>query len=99
MHYKKDLHGKLTYLEKHCWEPIRVIQRLLKRLISAEELSIRQGRDRDGNELFYVHDRTTGQHHVFFSETDLRRWIDQRYYSDARPPYLNQAHHRQRWLR
>lgn len=99
MKHEKYIHSKIVYLEKHCWDPIRAARRLLKRLISTEELSIRQGRDRDGNELFYVCDRTTGQHHVFFSEADLRSWIDQRYYSDARPPNLDQAYHRQRWLR
>ena len=94
MHYKKDLYGKLAYLEKHGWGPIQAARRLLKRLISTEELSIRQGRDRSGNELFYVCDRTTDQHHVFFSEADLRIWIDQRYYRDARSPNLAQSCHR-----
>jgi hypothetical protein len=99
MHYKKDFYGRLTYLEKNCWGPIRAIQRLLKYLISTEELSIRQGRDRNGNELFHVRENTTGRHHVFLSESDLRIWIDQRYYSDARSPNLGQFYYRQRWWR
>lgn len=94
MYYKKELYGKLTYLEKHCWGPIRAARRFLKRLIKIEELSIRKGRDRSGNELFYVYNRTTDQHHVFFSEADLRIWIDQRYYNDARSPNLAQSCHR-----
>ncbi|MBE9109075.1 hypothetical protein IQ273_06535 [Nodosilinea sp. LEGE 07298] len=99
MYYKKYLCEKLTYLEKRCWGPIRATRRLLKHLISTEELSIRQGRDRNGNELFYVRDRTTGQYHVFLSESDLRIWLDQRYYSDARSPNLEQSYYRQRWRR
>lgn len=98
MHYKKDLYGRLTYLEKHCWGPIRAIQRLLKRLLSTEELSIRQGRSRNGNELFHVHDNRTGRHYVFLSESNLRVWLDKRYYSDANAPNLEQSYYRhQRW--
>ncbi len=108
MHYKKDLYGKFAYLEKQGWEPIRAARRFLKCLISTEELLIRQKCDglktgledhRSGNQLFYVRDRTTAQHHVFFSEADLRIWLDQRHYSDTRSPNLKQSYHRQRWLR
>lgn len=99
MYCKKELYGKLTYLEKHGWGPIQAAQRFLKRLITIEKISIRKGHDRSGNELFYVCDHTTDQHHVFFSEADLRVWINQRYYSDARSPNLVPSCHRQLWLK
>jgi hypothetical protein len=63
---------------------------------------------REGNPVFDVCDdpktgmegpRTTHQHHRFFSEDDLRTWLDQRYYRDTRPPNLDWMYHRQRWLR
>ncbi|MEA5449554.1 hypothetical protein VB780_13295 [Leptolyngbya sp. CCNP1308] len=108
MDYKKYLHSKHIYLEKYGWGHIRPVQRFLKRLLSTEELSIRQGRDglktgleghRNSNKLFFVQDRTTSQHHIFLSETDLRIWLDQRYYRHTCPPDLDWTYHRQRWLR
>jgi hypothetical protein len=99
MYYKTNLYGKLTYLEKHGWGPIQAARRWLKRLILTEELTIQQGHNRNGNAVFYVRDRTTGRYHVFLSESDLRIWLDQRYYSDARSPNLDQSYYRQRWWR
>lgn len=58
----KKIYGGLTCLEKLCWEAIRAIQRLLKYLLSTEELSIRQERDCDGNQLFYGRGNTTGRY-------------------------------------
>ena len=99
MHYQKELHGRLTYLEKHGWGPIQAARRLLKRLISTEELTIRRGWDASGHEIFYVRDLTTNQHQVFSSENDLRIWLEQRHYRNPRPPDLDWMHQRQRWLR
>jgi hypothetical protein len=99
MYYKKNLYGKLTYLEKQGWRPIQAVRRWLKRLVLTEKLTIRRGRDRNGNAVFYVRDNTTEGFHIFLSESDLRIWLDQRYYSDARSPNLDQSYYHQRWWR
>lgn len=98
MHYKKDFYGRLTYLERHVWGLIQAARRLLKYLISNEELTIRRGRNRQGDAVFYVRDYTTNQQQIFSSENDLRIWLDQRHYSNVHSPNLNWNHHPQRWL-
>lgn len=100
---KKIDYSKLTSLEKLyfrlLWLAEGLMNGVVSTLASTDDVFIRQGCDRQGNLVFYVSDRTTGQHYVFFSEIDLRIWIDQRHYRKASSPNFDQSYYRQRWLR
>ncbi|MGF1567097.1 MAG: hypothetical protein ACFCVD_03315 [Nodosilinea sp.] len=103
MQPQKYDYSKLALLDKLYFGPLWLAERLLNDVVSTlastEDVSIRQGRDRHGNLVFNVRDRTSGQQQVFSSEDDLRAWLDQRYYRDARPTDLDWTYPPQRWLR
>lgn len=52
---------------------------LLAHLCGATDLQVVRRRDRQGNTLFVVYDPIGQRRHRFYSEHDLRVWIDQRY--------------------
>lgn len=55
-------------------------QWLSNTLISSSEPRVWQTRDRAGQATWHVYDPTTGHHEDFGSETEVRIWLERRYY-------------------
>ncbi|MGF1567114.1 MAG: hypothetical protein ACFCVD_03405 [Nodosilinea sp.] len=55
-------------------------QSLLAYLSGSRDPRISVRRDRQGHLRFVAYDPVDQKHHAFWSEADLRVWIDQRYY-------------------
>lgn len=53
---------------------------LLRSWSGSMEPRITTKRDRHGANYFAVYDPIDGNHHTFHSETDVRAWLEQRYY-------------------
>ena len=58
----------------------RVLDRLMKFLVTSNELRIWQTSDRFGNTLWNAYDPATGRSTSLDSEPELRAWIEERYY-------------------
>lgn len=58
----------------------RVLQRLQEIFIGSNELRIWQTYDQFGENWWHAYDPVTGHHTSVQSETELRGWIEMRYY-------------------
>jgi len=54
---------------------------VLRYFTRSMEPHVTRKRDRDGHVYFAVYDPYAQQHHTFVDETELRVWLEQRYYT------------------
>jgi hypothetical protein len=59
----------------------RLLQQMVASLTKAPEPRIDTVKDRFGKTVWYVHDPITGQSAHLSSETEVRLWIEKRYYT------------------
>jgi len=61
---------------------IKLAQKLLNFFAPTDDFKITSKTDKNGNTLFFVFDRRSGQRQIFCSESELMAWIENRYYRD-----------------
>ena len=70
---------KLTRRQPGFWSRLR--QNLEHALLSGGELQVWQKTDRHGERYWEAHDPVSDRSFTTRSETEMRRWIEQRYYA------------------
>ena len=56
-----------------------IAHKLLGFFAPEDKITIREKRDRSGKPMFYVRDRITGNVQTFYSEDELRIWLEERH--------------------
>lgn len=70
----------VTFNRTLSWNWLRRIgEFLVQQLSQQHELRIEQIVDRKGNVFWEIYDPTSQQTRQFYSETEVRRWLDQRF--------------------
>lgn len=70
----------VTFNRALSWNWLRRIgEFLVQQLSQQHELRIEQIIDRKGNVFWEIYDPTSQQTRQFYSETEVRRWLDQRF--------------------
>ena len=87
----KTSNARLTLHQEHLQKPQvglaiipilrKTLQHLLQTFIGSHDLRIWQSCDRFGKNWWHVYDPVTGKHTSVDSESQLREWIERRYYN------------------